>query len=145
MPARSTGLLLVAALTLAVAGCGEQDDEGGAAATATTSGEQRGYDSPVPAVTAYVEAFGAGDYATACEHIAQETLARVTSGGEHRCEDVYEQGGAEVEAARERLEGAETTDAQVNGGAGTVGVETAAGEGLRLPVVLEDDGWKVAS
>jgi hypothetical protein len=147
MLSRLPALLVTAALGLAVAGCG---DDGGDEATETsapsaTTSAQRGYDSPVPVVTAYVEAFGAGDYAAACRHIAAETLERVTSGGEHRCEDIYAQGGEEVDAARERFEGAETTDAQVNGDAGTVGVRTAAGEELRLPVVLEDGTWKVAS
>lgn len=146
MPMRLPALLVAAGLGLAVVGCGEDEEPaGGDAGTATTSAAQRGYDSPVPAVTAYVEAFGAGDYAAACEHIAEETLQRVTSGGEHRCEDVYAQGGAEVEAARERFAGAQATDAQVNGDAGTVGVRTASGEELRLPVVLEDGAWKVSS
>lgn len=143
---RLPSLLAAAVLGLAVAGCGgDEEPAGGDGDTATTSAAQRGYDSPVPVVTAYVEAFGAGDYAAACGHISRETLQRVTSGGEHRCEDVYAQGGAEVDAAREQFAGAQTTDAQVNGAAGTVGVRTATGEELRLPVVLEDGTWKVAS
>ena len=130
--------LALLAAGLLLAGCGG-DDEG--EDTATT----RGYDSPVPAAQEYVDAFGAGDFAAACEHIAAETLARVTEDGATPCEDVYAEGGEDVQVAQEQFDGATVDDPQVAGDRGTVRVTTSDDSEIRLAVVLEDGAWKVAS
>lgn len=127
--------VLVLLSAVLVTGCGSDEE----------AGSPRGYDSPVPVVQDYVDAFGAGDFAVACGHIAAETLDRVTESGARPCEDVYAEGGDEVSAAQEQFSGAEVTDPQVSGDSGTVGVRTADGQEIRLTVVREDGTWKVAS
>lgn len=133
---RPIALLISAGLLLAGCGGGDEGSD-----TATT----RGYDDPVPAAQAYVDAFGAGDFATACEHIAADTLARVTEDGATECEQVYQDGGDEVQAAQEQFDGATVDDPQVDGDQGTVGVTTSDGSEIRLAVIREDGEWKVAS
>ena len=131
-------LLVVVTAGLVLAGCGGSGEGSG---TSTT----RGYGDPVAAAQEYVDAFGAGDFAAACEHIAAETLARVTEDGATECEQVYEDGGDEVQTAQQQFEGAEVGDPQVDGDQGTVGVTTSDGSEIRLVVILEDGAWKVAS
>lgn len=133
---RVAAVLIAAGLLLA--GCGGGD---GGPGTSTT----RGYGDPVAAAQEYVDAFGTGDFAAACERIAAETLARVTEDGATDCQRVYEDGGEEVRTAQNQFKGAEVGDPQVDGDRGTVGVTTADGSEIRLAVILEDGQWKVAS
>lgn len=141
--------VLAAAAALALAGCGGDDDEssGSATTSAETTTAARGYAAadPVAAVQAYVDAFGSGDYAAACALVDAEAMEKITQSGRFECEDVYAKGGTDVETTQKEFDGATASDPQIAGDRGSVGVKTKSGKEIRLPVVLENDAWKVAS
>jgi hypothetical protein len=130
----------LAVAALALTGCG-----GSGGSKKQADGGVRGYTGPVTAVQAYADAFGSGDYATACSYIDKASLAKVTQKGKLKCEEVYAKGGAAIAAARKQFAGAKASDASVDADHGTVKLTTSSGSTIGLPVVLEDGTWKVSS
>ena len=139
---RAISILTVTAL-LALAGCGGSDSKTSGTTDTTAA---RGYaGDPVTTVQAYVDAFGAKDYTAACALVDAEALDKITQSGQFKCEDVYAKGGTDVETTQKQFVGATATDPQITGDRGSVGVKTADGTEIRLPVVVENGEWKVAS
>lgn len=134
-------LLLVTMTGLLVAGCGGDDNN----ASTTDTAAARGYDSPVPVVQAYVDAFGSGDYAAACDLVDAEAMEKITQTGKITCEEVYEKGGADIETTQKEFDGAKVGDPQITDDRGSVSVTTKSGKEIQLPVVIENGEWKVAS
>lgn len=145
---RSLTILAVSA-AFAVAGCGgdEKDTETTASAPAAQAAGDRGYegDGPEAVVQAYVDAFGAGDYAAACELVDAKAMEKLTETGKFECVEVFERGGLQIDATEDQFKGATVTDAQITGDRGSVGVKIKNGSELRLQVVIEDGKWKVAN
>lgn len=146
---RSLTILAVTA-ALAFAGCGGDDDDTGTTASSpstTAATGDRGYegDGPEAVVQAYVDAFGAGDYAAACELVDAEAMEKLTESGKLECVEVYERGGLQIDATEDQFQGATVTDARITDDRGSVGVKIKNGSEIRLPVVIEDGKWKVAS
>lgn len=134
--------ILATTAVVALAGCG--GDSGSGSESTTTAA--RGYSGdPVAVAQEYVDAFGSGDYAKACSLIDAEALEKITQTGTVECEQVYEQGGTDIEQTQAEFDGATVSDPKIAGDRGSVGVKTASGKDIRLPVVIEDGQWKVAS
>lgn len=137
--------ILLAVGSLAFAGCGGSDKKTtSTAGTATTAA--RGYQGDVVKdIQAYIDAFGSGDYAKACTHIAKNTLDQLTQQGKFTCVQVYENGGQKVQLATSLFKGAKVDKPHVNGVNATVRVTSPSGKSITLPAVFEGGSWKAAT
>ena len=118
---KKAAALLAASAALFAVGCGGGDGS-----------------SPEDAVSAVYDAAADGDAAGVCENLSAAAIeASVEEGAD--CEEALE---PSLEAAGAFLGEFEVGEADVEGDSGTVEV-SFAGETADVPVVQEDDEWKV--
>jgi hypothetical protein len=96
---------------------------------------------PVESVQEYLDAFVDGDFDKACGYIAEESKKKIETAGS--CEDVLAKASKAVAGTDASMEGAKASPGKVSGKSGTVKVTTKGGLKIEIPVLVEDDRWKV--
>jgi ketosteroid isomerase-like protein len=130
---RARFILSLAAVTLAIAGCG------GGSQSKPESTQIRA------AVTSYFRAFAAGDGKTVCSHLAKDSLAQLAKASHGRsCPDeiVFATQQPGVKRHLAGLGKATVSTIKVNGNTATAQVH-AVGRSTTVPLKKEDGAWKI--
>src|SRR4051812_21438716 len=135
-------VLLLTVPALALGACGG-DDKGSSSSGSSTTDAARGYSGrgPVASVQEYIDAFASGDYDKACSYIADDAKKKIEAAGS--CADVLEKAAKQVAGTDADMKGAKASPGKVADSTGTVKVTTKNGIKIEIPVVVEDDRWKV--
>ena len=135
MGIRIASAVLAMAAGALIAGCGGSDDSDGS----------DGAETPEEAVTAFFDATVAKDSAALCESITEESGQQAADNEDvETCEEGADKAFASADAEAEiaQFESAEVGEATIDGDTATVTVTSEGTEG-EVPVVKEDDVWKV--
>jgi len=125
-----------------VAGCGG----GSSKSTSTSTPAKPPADDPVSVAQAYVDALGAGDYATDCALISKAAAAQATESGKTTCERHFAKVMKAVgSTATDFFKGAKAGSPTVKGNAATVVVTSTKGKRNQLSLVRESGRWRVSS
>ena len=133
-----------AAIAALAAGCGGGSSNGGGSGGGGGDNASAAKD----AVTNYVHAIHDQDWSSACNLISAASKKVIETRTHSSCPDALKKGlaGGRGAAIAKLLGSATVQDATVNGTSGTVGIKIPGlSRTLRIPVVKENGGWKVAS
>jgi len=132
---------LLAGAALALGACGGSDNK----SSSSSSDSARGYSGsgPVQSVQEYLDAFASGDYSKACGYIGDESKKKIETAGS--CEGVLAKAGTQVKGTDADMKGAKAAPGTIASDqkSGTVKVTTRNGIKIEIPVLVEDNRWKV--
>ena len=136
---------LLAGAALALGACGGSDNKSSGSSSSSSADAARGYsgNGPVQSVQEYLDAFASGDYAKACGYIGNDSKKKIEAAGS--CEDVLKKAAGQVKGTDADMKGAKAAPGTIASDqkSGTVKVTTRNGIKIEIPVLIEDNRWKV--